>query len=395
MALIHENIFTENSDYIYATLVTGNIKYNAEDRSANQCLVIMDKDGTIRKYENNPVIKGIPEGYTGHVRDPKVFKKNERYYMLLGAQRKDLTGTIIVFESVNALDWTFKGELDVQLEMQEFGYMWECPDYFELNGKDILVFSPQGIKPQGNDYKNVYNVVYTVGELDIDHLTYKVAHLQKLEKGFDFYAPQSFLDENQKRLLIAWAGSGEISYPTDEESWAHCLTIPRELVLKGNKLYQKPAEQLKTLRTTSISGKGVLQDQTLDIKNQTDVYELEINFKEIEASQFGIELCHSEKEGLILQFDRENEVVNLNREKFEYAFGGEFGFVRSEALQIDKEMKELFVDRSIVEIFINDGEVVFTTRVFPLKESRGIKLFANQKLAYHYTKYQLSNGIEV
>ncbi|GBF10713.1 MULTISPECIES: hypothetical protein [Tepidibacillus] len=123
------------------------------------------------------------------------------------------------------------------------------------------------------------------------------------------YAQQSFLDKNQKILLLAWAGSGEIAYPTDQESWVHCLTIPRELVLKEGKLYQKPAEQLKLLRTDSISEQGILQDETMEIENESDVYELEINFKEIEASRFGIELYSSEKEGLVLQFDREKQVI--------------------------------------------------------------------------------------
>ncbi len=373
---------------------TGNIKYGPVERSANQNLAIMDKQGNITKYENNPLIEGVPEGYTGHVRDPKVFARDGRYYMLLGAQRTDLTGAIIVYESDNAIDWTFKGELDLKIEFPEDVYMLECPDFFELNGKDVIVVSPQGLKPEGHDYHNIYNVIYVLGKLDLASMTFEVDQYQELDKGFDFYAPQTFAGKNNERLLFAWAGMGEIDYPSDGEKWAHCLSIPRELDIVNGKLVQKPAQELKQLRNSAKAGEVILEKAGSVEVGSAGQYELELELSDIDADSFGVILFASENEGLVLEFDRSRQTVYLNREKFEAAFGGEYGFVRSSELKIhDKVKVQVFADRSIAEVFINDGEVVFTARVFPKEESKGIKIFANGKLRCKYEKHELAQGI--
>ncbi|WP_053362290.1 sucrose-6-phosphate hydrolase [Bacillus sp. FJAT-27251] len=374
---------------------TGNIKYSAEERSANQCLAIMDTDGNITKYENNPLIEGVPEGYTGHVRDPKVFEKDGRYYMLLGAQRTDLTGAIIVYESENAIDWSFKGELNMNLEFPESVYMLECPDYFELDGKDVLVFSPQGLQPEGHFYNNVYNVIYVLGKLDVESLDFKVESYEEIDNGFDFYAPQTFAGKNGERQLFAWAGSGEVEYPSDKEDWAHCLSIPRQLGISGGKLVQKPAEELKLLRIDSESGELVLNAGSKEVGNSANQYELEMFLDGEEAGRFGLELFASETEGLLIEFDSKQQTVSVNREKFEAAFGGEYGFVRTASLNGGTVKVQVFVDRSIAEIFINDGEAVFTARVFPKEGSTGIRLFSDGHLSCRYNKYKLAQGISI
>jgi beta-fructofuranosidase len=374
--------------YLY---YTGNIKYSAEERSANQCLAIMDKDGKIRKYENNPIIEGVPEGYTGHVRDPKIFKKDDLFYMLLGAQRTDMTGAIIVYESTDALNWAFKGELDLDLDFPDSCYMLECPDYFELNGQDVLVVSPQGLEAEKHAYQNLYNVIYALGELDIENLTFKVKDHQELDKGFDFYAPQTFEGKNNERLMFGWAGMGEMDYPSDKEEWAHCLTIPRELDIVDGKLVQKPAQELKKLRLDPDTGELNLDKESKKLGSGSAQYELDLSLDSIEAEIFGLELFSSEKEGLVLEFNRSQQTVTLNRENFAEAFGGEFGFERSVELTIgDSVNLQIFVDRSIVEIFINDGEAVFTSRVFPLAESTGISVFADGKVNGRYSNYPLN-----
>jgi beta-fructofuranosidase len=379
--------------YLY---YTGNIKYGAEERSANQCLAIMDRDGTIVKYENNPIIEGVPEGYTGHVRDPKVFEKNGRYYMLLGAQRSDLSGAIIVYESENARDWSFKGELKLELDLPDSVYMLECPDFFELNGHDVLILSPQGLKAEGHDYHNIYNVIYVLGKLEIDSLTFEVKSYQELEKGFDFYAPQSFSGKNNERLLFSWAGMGEVDYPSDKESWAHCLSIPRELDITNEKLIQKPAQELKQLRKSSVADDLMLEKECVEIENKSNRYELELSFTREDVSSFSVELFASDSEGLVLEFNPSQNMVSLNREKFAASFGGEYGFVRSSSLIMENKVNvQVFVDSSIAEIFINDGEVVFTARVFPKEESKGIKLSSDGKLSCSYKKHELNQGISI
>ncbi|MCC5803876.1 glycoside hydrolase family 32 protein [Rossellomorea vietnamensis] len=375
--------------YLY---YTGNIKYSAEDRSANQCLAIMEKDGQVRKYDHNPIIEGVPAGYTGHVRDPKVFHKGNMYYMLLGAQREDRTGAIIVYESKDALNWSFKGELRLDLDLPDSCYMLECPDYFDINGQDVLIVSPQGLEPKQHDYLNLYNVIYALGKLDIENLTFDVTSYQELDKGFDFYAPQSFEGSKKERLLFGWAGMAEVDYPTDREDWAHCMTLPRELDIVNGLLVQKPATELKQLRSESHSGSMTLDSGSTGLHSGFHSFELETTMESRGAEVFGLELFASETEGLVLAFDRSSQTVSLNRENFHASFDKENDLVRSAELNIGDSVKvQAFVDRSIAEIFINDGEVVFTTRVFPDNQSTGVKLFTDTELTCSYTIHQLKS----
>lgn len=375
--------------YLY---YTGNIKYNAEDRSANQCLAIMEKDGQVRKYDKNPIIDGVPAGYTGHVRDPKVFKKGNMYYMLLGAQREDKTGAIIVYESKDALDWSFKGELKLDLDLPESCYMLECPDYFEIKGQDVLIVSPQGLEAKQHDYQNLYNVIYALGKLDIENLTFDVTDYQELDKGFDFYAPQTFEGKRLERLMFGWAGMAEVEYPTDKEEWAHCLTFPRELDIVNGLLVQKPATELKQLRSKSHSGRLTLDKGSANLHSGFRSFELEASIESSGADSFGLELFSSETERLVLAFDRSSQTVSLNRENFHTSFDKENGLVRSAELSSGDSVKvQVFGDRSIAEIFINDGEVVFTTRVFPKKQSTGVNLFTDKELTCSYTINQLKS----
>ena len=384
------SIEIDNKLYLY---YTGNIKLDKMNRSSNQCLAIMDGDGNIQKHPSNALIEGVPQGYTGHVRDPKVFKKNDQYYMILGAQRLDETGTFIVYQSPNGIEWKLLGELILKNFNQEFGYMWECTDYAQIDGKDLLVFSPQGIEPQGEKYKNLFNVTYVIGKLDIENLTFEVESFDEFERGFDFYATQMFKGKEEQTLLLAWAGLGEFEYPTDEFGWAHCLTFPREITIKDNKVIQFPAKELELLRLDGMSESGECQGFAL-LPNETNTYELNVTLKPNDANTFGLNLAVSEEERLILEFNQKEQTVTLDRSELKHQFVEEFGTYRQADLNIGEVLEiKVLMDNSIAEIFINNGEVAFTTRLFPLKTSTNIEIFSDGSMMYNYEKYLLKRGI--
>ena len=70
---------------------------------------------------------------------------------------------------------------------------------------------------------------------------------QELDRGFDFYAPQTMVDPDGRRILVGWMGLPEIDLPTDKNGWAHCLTLPRELSVRNGKLIQQPVQELQAL----------------------------------------------------------------------------------------------------------------------------------------------------
>ena len=87
---------------------------------------------------------------------------------------------------------------------QTFGYMWECPDLFCLDGRLCLVCCPQGVKPMGTEYQNVHQCTVFCLDYDFRENTIRLNSQfpVMVDRGFDFYAPQTFLDEQGRHILI-------------------------------------------------------------------------------------------------------------------------------------------------------------------------------------------------
>ena len=356
---------------------TGNRRDNEWIRHSYQCLAIMNKDGEIIKSEK-PVIDSIPSGYTDHFRDPKIIEYNNKYYCLIGAQRKeDLLGTVVYYESEDLLKWNLKGE--IKTSFLGNGFMWECPDYLMFGNKGVLIISPQGLEADGDKYLNIYQSGYLVGEnINFDDGIFNHNDFIELDRGFDFYAPQTTKDNKGRYILFGWMGLPEIEYPTDENEWAHCLTIPRELKLKNDRLIQVPVEELREMRGSERKLNYSLNNEEKDIENFNEqVYEMTCTFKEFNGSYVGTKIRKGNNEETSIYYDIDNKKLVLDRSKSGKVFAEEYGVERK--CYIDsKEIKlQIFVDKSSVEIFVNDGEEVFTSRIFTDKNSNGVSFFTD------------------
>ena len=343
----------EDNIYIYYTgniKLSGDYNYINNGREANTVLVSYNKSKGYSHKKCLMEMKDYPKCITNHIRDPKVWKENETYYMVQGVRRNtnpNHTGAVIIFTSKDKIYWEYSSTIT---HKEEFGYMWECPDLFELDGKKMLITCPQGVKRVESIYENLYLSGYFL--IDKDYTKKEdiiVDNFTVLDCGFDFYAPQTFLDENNDRVLIGWMGLPDVEneYKNDIVDWQHCLTIPRKLYIKNNKLYQEPYKRLEKLRENKIS-----------ISNIKDIssYEVIMNIKA--PNNFRVIIS----EGLVLKYE-EN--------KFILEFINSIGLGRTKrSCYLEKlENIRIFVDTSSIEIFLNDGEKVFTTRFYPNKSS--------------------------
>ncbi|PTU46050.1 sucrose-6-phosphate hydrolase [Paenibacillus polymyxa] len=359
-------------------MYTGNTRDENWIRHPYQCMAVMDESGHITKWKH-PVIDHVPEGYTDHFRDPKLWKDGDSFYCVIGAQRTDSTGCVVLYRSTDLHTWQFEGELSTGLE--SFGYMWECPDYFELNGAGVLVFSPQGLEPSGDENHNIYQSGYVIGKLlDTETRTLEHGAFQELDRGFDFYAPQTMIDPQGRRIMVAWMGLPDIEYPTDPNGWAHCLTLPRELTLHEGKLLQRPIPELTSLRRNSEDRVA----DTLSSESKTyegfkgTAYEMICEVDLLDAKAFGIEFRASETEKTVIKYNAVSRKLVLDRTQSGEPVATSYGEVRQCAWDKDHIKLHLFVDTSSVEIFVNDGEEVFTSRIFPHPESDEIRFFADK-----------------
>ena len=132
-----------------------------------QCLAV-GNGIDYEKYEQNPVLDGkdIPKGCSKEdFRDPKMLKNEDGTYSCVVANRAaDGSGQVLLYTSTDGFEWKFKSVL--MANHDRFGVMWECPDLFCLDGKDVLMCSPMDMLPEGFEYHNGNGTMYLLGELD-------------------------------------------------------------------------------------------------------------------------------------------------------------------------------------------------------------------------------------
>lgn len=306
----------------------GNYDYILEGREGNT-MRVESSDGI--NFTNKKVIltnQDYPSNLSCHVRDPKIYKEKDTFYMILGARTKNDLASYIIYKSKDLENFTFVE----QKIFNDLGYMLECPDVFFLNNKKIFSFSPQGVKAEANRFKNIFSSGYSINEVSKDNY-------HEWDLGYDFYAPQTFTDPNNRQILFGWAGldGAEYTYPTDDEGWKHCLTLPRELKLIGNKVYQYPVKEIFEL---------------------FDEYK---NENEFEGREFACSFSVSDKVSAIIS---DSIIFTFEKNRLSCEFINNPYGRKDRSYDIDIFKCLIIYDNSVCEIYINDGEYVFTTRVF-------------------------------
>lgn len=341
-------------DDVLYLIYTGHHYYDDGDPDhfwQNQNLAYSTDGINFTKYENNPIIASAPEDNTHHFRDPKVWEKDGKYYMILGSQGKDGVGRAIIYRSDDLKDWQYLGEIAKANGLTTEGFMWECPDFFELADKDILLLSPQGIEAQGQKYLNLFQTGYFVGNFDYSTNTFEHGGFTELDHGHDFYATQTTLAPDGRRLIFGWMDMWESKFPEKADGWAGALTLLRELELKDDQLYMRPVKEAVQLRTAEISAwNKQVTEKTLLCENE---------------HQAEIDLTLTTDQAFELAFTDQDKQVKLTFDQATHTFTLLNGDARYASIKPNSELKlQIFIDTSSLEIFINDGEAVFTERFY-------------------------------
>lgn len=336
-----------------------------------QNLAVSEDGIHFSKIPENPVIRApeSDEVNQGDFRDPKVWKHGDKYYVVVGSRTPDFsTGQVLLFESDNLIDWKFKS-IAMRAEGNE-GNMIECPNFSNIEGKDILICSPQGIKREQNMYMNLYQSGYFIGKLDYDTGIYSHGDFELLDYGFDFYAPQFTKIPDGRTIMIAWLQMWYSRLPEDVDGWAGMMTLPREIHMRNGRLFSQPIKELESLRTSekSYDNQIFYEDTKFDgVEGETGELILEIDLAE--TKEFEIDLRRSDEEKTVLSYSADLQLFKINRDK---AGAGGDGERECPIAAADKMKLQIFLDRSSVEIFINDGEAVMSSRVYPLTEATDI-----------------------
>ena len=394
-------------------LYTGNVKLSDADGTYDyvntgrraDTVYVESVDGLAgREFNQKRVVlasEDYPEDLTCHVRDPKVWRDADgRYHMVLGARRRvdgphvdsrfcamhgegagrDV-GEILVYGSADMLSWELESRVSTP---ERFGFMWECPGYLELKADDgvpvkFLSFSPQGLEGGRWDRGNVYAAGYmpVTGDITGGDGTYEPGEFRLWDAGFDFYAPQEFTAEDGRHILIGWMGMpDEPTYgnaPTVACGWQHCMTVPRELTAgAGGVVLQQPVREIERHYASVRVGEGSLEvagETCFDVVvdgvdgafTATVDGELKLAFVPANGelpARFGMRFADEDRAsagcGRTVRWEPVDEVRNVR----------------------------IVGDVSSVEVFVNDGALVFSTRIYP--EAYGVTVDApGASVTYH------------
>lgn len=375
-------------------MYTGVVDRQREDGThylrQTQCIAIGDGIN-YKKLECNPVITSnmIPEGSSlEDFRDPKIWKDKDKFYAVIGSRSEDTSGQILLYSSQDLRKWDFVATID--RSKNEIGKMWECPDFFNIDGTDILIISPQEMKAEGLEFHNGHGTVYITGEYSKNNNKF-IRHAYKtVDYGLDFYAPQTFETEDGRRIMIAWMHSWTTRIVPENFKWCGMMTIPRELTIKDGKLIQNPVKEIEKYYKNEEIYKSILIDKETELDG--------ISGREIDMT---VELCGENYDNFVIKLAKNKEyetIVNYKVKEGTLTFDRNYSGACSDVIH-SRSMKvrndggkikfRFILDKYSVEIFVNDGENAMTSTIYTPQEARDITFNCDGKAEINVTKYDI------
>ena len=363
------------------------LAYTAASDYQNQALAYSYDGITFNKLDKLLIDgKCLPEGYSNSdFRDPKIFKRDNKFYIICGNKAPG-SKHIIMFKA-DSIEGPYSYAGDIYSRNDVAG-IFECPDLIEIDGHDILIASPQGIKDDYfYNYQNSDSCVYLVGSLSTKtNKFYKDtnAELEEFDKGFSFYAPQTLKTKDGRNILVAWMRSWSEPNTTEYLGWCGSMTLPRELTLKDNHIYQAPVREIKNYLKDKITENDVtLNNETKVLNNfsgATSKISFEIDVREMsQDGKAGIELYKNTNCSTKVYYDMNKESLVVDRTNSGSMYDG---MRYAKVSPIDGKIKlDIYLDINSIEVFINDGYYTMTSNVYAPKDAIGVSLYAKDTKA--------------
>lgn len=364
--------------------------YHTHSGSQTQNLAYsLDRGRRWQKYEGNPVLEA-PEG-TKDFRDPKVFwykqGENTGHWVMLLA----VADRVLIYTSNNLITWELASQFG-----PDYGAtcgVWETPELFELkvSGSDetrwLLCVGIGDCAPAVGS-----GTQYFIGSFDGRTFTSENSKETVLwaDQGADFYAAQSWNEQpDLRRVWIGWLNNWRYANKTPASTWRGGFSIPREVGLvetsDGIRVTQKPIHELEKLRVDDMQSRNewIRADGGVCPNIQAAAFEM---FAELQlgersaATRWGLRVRSGLEEWSTISYDITSRELAFDRTRSgQVDFSEVFPAVHTARLESvnGKISLRVFVDRTVIEVFANEGLLVFTEQIFPTGETFTLEFFAD------------------
>ena len=341
-----------------ATLRDGN-----SNLRETQCLAIAEDDALLhwRKLPQ-PVIAAPPAGMevTGF-RDPSPWRdeKDNQWYMVVASGLRGVGGNVLLYTSPDLRQWQYlhplaQGKWSGKTGPNPVGTgeMWECPDFFPLGDRHVLIHSTEG------------KTIWQIGTLDRATMLFHAETEGILDHGA-YYAPKTQLDAHGNRILWGWIQETRPQAEYSAAGWSGMMSLPRRLSIASGALVMEPAPEIASLRTSPRTGSAVkrlptaAQEIRLTLQPATSGSPFEQSFVDNQAA------------AILLRADPQLP-------------SGTARIGNKEIAGIDRGELDLhiFLDHSVAEIFINHRQAI-TQRYYqrtPMEPAVAITLGGNWRI---------------
>lgn len=329
----------------------------------------LDNGKTFTKYEGNPILTSSEKDF----RDPKVFwyAPGKHWVMILAVGQH-----MEIYSSVNLKEW--KKESEFGAMQGAHGGVWECPDLVEIpvegtrEKKWVLICNLNPGGPFGGSAAQ-----YFVGSFDGKKFVNESPTQTKwMDWGKDNYATVTWNNAPDGRCIaLGWMSNWQYANNVPTRQYRSANTLARDLTLyrEGQELYLKstPSSEVKKARGKKVSIPSFKVSEKHEIVNLFEdnqgAYEVEILIQNAGASKIAFCLLNDKGEKVSMYYDLNRKQFVMDRsESGTVDFSKDFPAVTVAPANVDKELTlRLFVDRSSIEAFGEDGKFVMTNLVFP------------------------------
>lgn len=331
------------------------------------------------KHPANPLIPSAPEGSLDF-RDTYLWKNNDTWNMIIGSGMPEVGGIAPLYTSTDLVEWTAQGNF-FESTVDVSGVFFELPIFVPLTEQKAM-FGITTIEP-GLPAR----YVYWTGTTDNNRFVPDSPEPQPLDLFNHFLSPTVATADDGRTIAMGIIAERRTSEAQLEAGWAHLFSFPRVLTLceDGQSICQQPANELQSLRGKSRNWNGLAFSDTHPlIEDAPRTMEIRVDLAGEEAQQFGLDLLRSAsgEEYTRIYYDQESKTLNLDltHSSLSPTVFEDVKVNRSTPLDLlpgDRLFLHIFLDHSVIEVYVNDKSA-FATRAYPaLETSTGLGLFAH------------------